>query len=126
MHRSDEQLRRAIADLLGTTTQPRDAIVEALRQGSVDVDATRERVDRLLQFDTSFAEVADGVLHVPSVLDGTSWKVWVDADDARDGFVRTHPHLTPLGWWLIGDDVPLLDDAGQTVDSQTSPTRPAG
>ena len=65
--------------------------------------------------DTTFAEVDEGVFHVPTTMEGTSWTVWVDGDEAQHGFVRTHPYLSPLGWWLIGADVELVDESGQTL-----------
>jgi hypothetical protein len=113
MGRTADKLRQAVVDVLGVGAKPRDAIAEELDVRHVEWD--RSRFDRLMQRDTSFAEVTDGMIHVPSVLDGTSWTVHVDADDAAGGFVRTHPHLSPLTWWLLEDDVPLVDGAGQTL-----------
>ena len=39
----------------------------------------------------------------------------VDPDDAAEGFVRMHPDLSALGWWLIGDHVALVDPDGQRL-----------
>ena len=69
----------------------------------------RDELDRLLQLDTTFTEVSDGVVFVPALLEGTTWTVWIDPDDGAEGFVRTRPGLTAMGWWLIGDDVELVD-----------------
>ena len=118
--RRDELLRRTVIDILGGRALGRDAIADELLErgsepGSDSPDGMDERLRRLLQMDTSFAEVVDGVIHVPSVLEGTSWTVWVDAGDAADGLVRTHPYLSPMSWWLVGDDVELVDEAGQSI-----------
>ena len=105
-------MREAVVDVLGNGMRSRDSILDALTRRGVE-GATQ--LDRLIQFDTTLAQVSAGVLHLPSFLEGTSWTAWVDADDAGDGFVRMHPHLDPLGWWLIGADVDLVDDAGHVV-----------
>ena len=75
----------------------------------------RDDLDRLLQRDTSFTEVSDGFVFVPALVEGTAWTVRVDADDGAEGFVRMHPDLSPLGWWLIDDDVELVDGDGQRL-----------
>ena len=75
----------------------------------------RDDLDRLLQLDTSFTEVSDGFVFVPALVEGTAWTVRVDADDGAEGFVRMHPELSALGWWLIGDDVELVDGDGQRL-----------
>jgi hypothetical protein len=75
----------------------------------------RERLNRLRQLDTTFTELSSGLVHLPALLEGTRWTVWVDPEDAANGLVRMHPHLSPLGWWLIGDEVALLDAAGRTI-----------
>jgi hypothetical protein len=118
--RRDEALRRTVADVVGAEAMSRDAIVKELvhrgsELGGDSAVGVAERLRRLLQTDTSFAEVLNGVIHVPSVLDGTSWTVWVDAEEASDGLVRMHPYLTPMSWWLIRDDVQLVDDASQPI-----------
>jgi hypothetical protein len=93
----------------------RDALIEELLARGVDLGGDHRRLDRLLQMDTTFAEVGGGLFHLPSLLEGTSWTVWIDDDDARQGFVRMHPYLSPLGWWLIGDDVELVDESGNAL-----------
>ena len=116
----DEELRDAIVEVLGAGVLDRDAITDAMiERGVVSGPRTsaRRHIDRLVQLDPRFSEVVDGMMFVPAVVDGTAWTVWVDPDDAADGFVRMHPHLSPLGWWLIGDDVDLVDESGETVGS---------
>ncbi len=39
----------------------------------------------------------------------------VDEDDVEEGFVRVHPYLDQLIWWLIGDDVDILDADGAVL-----------
>ncbi len=112
---NDETLRRTVAELLSTRVVSRDALVDELVARKVDLGHDDRRLARLLQMDTTFAEVGDGVFHVPSLLEGTSWTVRVDGDDAREGFVRMHPYLSPLGWWLISDEVELLDQSGEQL-----------
>src|SRR5215207_922881 len=107
---SRDALPRAVVDALGTRALPTYEILRELRARSADVD--RERVERMLADDTSFTEVEAGVAHVPTVLEGTAWTVWVDADDARQGFVRTHPHLDAMAWWLLEDRPALVTDDG--------------
>jgi hypothetical protein len=55
------------------------------------------------------------VAFVPALLDGTAWTVWIDPDDGADGFVRMHPGLSALGWWLIDDDVELIGATGDSL-----------
>ncbi|MET0663868.1 MAG: SEC-C metal-binding domain-containing protein [Ilumatobacteraceae bacterium] len=101
----------------------RRAVIEALRDGPLDRDALagavsaarRDEIDRLLQFDTVFGHTSAGFVHTPTLLDGTRWTVLVDEDDAAEGFVRVHPYLDQLGWWLIGDEVEILDADGAVL-----------
>jgi SEC-C motif/Protein of unknown function (DUF2384) len=116
--RRDESLRRTVADILGVRALSRDAIADEVVQGGASSESpsgVRERLRHLLQSDTSFADVLAGVIHVPSVLEGMSWTAWVDAEEAADGLVRTQPYLSPMSWWLVGNDVELVDDAGQPI-----------
>ena len=106
----------------------RDTVIAALGDGAVSLAELRSRlgapwdrpvgrddVDRLLQLDTAFTEVTDGFVFVPALVEGTAWTVRVDADDGAEGFVRMHPELSALGWWLIGDDVELVDGDEQQL-----------
>ena len=77
--------------------------------------AGREEIDRLLQFDTVFGNTSAGFVHTPTLLDGTRWTVPVDEDDVEDGFVRVHPYLDQLVWWLIGDEVDILGVDGAVL-----------
>ena len=116
--RGDQDLREAMIAVLDAAAMDKDSIARAI----ADRDATagspesvRHRMDRELQFDPRFAEVADGVVFVPALLEGTTWTAWVDADDAKEGFVRTHPQLSPLGWWLVEGGVDLVDQSGERL-----------
>ncbi len=111
----DDVLRRTAAEVLSTGPLAREQLVDALLSRDVDLGPDRRRVSRLLQTDTTFGEVDDGVIHLPSLLEGTTWTVWVDADDAAEGLVRMHPYLSPMGWWLIGDEVELVSETGEPL-----------
>ena len=96
----------------------RDAIVtELIARGALTgpPETARKTIDAALLLDTSFSDGADGVVYLPALLEGTSWTVWIDAIDARDGFVRADPHLGPLSWWLIAGDVDMVDEAGRRI-----------
>jgi hypothetical protein len=77
----------------------------------------------VLQRATSFGHVGERFVFVPALVDGTSWTVWVDADDAAQGFVRVHPSLTPLGWWLIDDSVQHADVEGRMLGALSTDGR---
>ncbi|MET0145217.1 MAG: SEC-C domain-containing protein [Ilumatobacteraceae bacterium] len=111
-----------------TDNSLRDTVIATLGDGAVslaelrsrlkapwDRPAGRDDLDRLLQLDTAFAEVTDGFVFVPALVEGTAWTVRVDADDAAEGFVRMHPALSALGWWLINDDVELVGADGERL-----------
>jgi hypothetical protein len=108
-----------------TTTRLRDTVIATLGEDVLTLGELRSRLgapwnrvvgrddlDRLLQLDGSFAEVSAGFVFVPALLEGTAWTVRIDAGDAAEGFVRMHPDLSALGWWLIADDVELVDADG--------------
>jgi hypothetical protein len=106
---SDRVLSRTIADIVGTGAVSRETIEAELRARDLP---TGERLDQVLQQDATFAEVECGLVHVPSLVEGTSWSAWVDADDATDDFIRVAPHLSPIAWWLVVAEVPLVDEHG--------------
>ena len=62
------------------------AVIAALaEQGHVvprPEETGRTWLDELLQRDTTFAVVRDGIVHVPSLVEGTTWTVFVEPDDA--------------------------------------------
>ncbi len=111
-------LHDAVVEVLGVSVMERAAIVDALVAGAKvlgSVDAIDRSLVHLLQLDTRFTEVAAGVAHLPSLLEGTRWTVWIDADDAAEGYVRSAPNLEPLIWWLIGGDVLAVDGTGAPI-----------
>ena len=101
---SDGNLRDSVIGALGGDAVPVDVLRSRLGEPWDRPRGSRDELDRLLQLDTSFTEVSDGFVFVPALVEGTAWTVWVDSDDGADGFVRMHPALAALGWWLIGDD----------------------
>ncbi len=113
-----EDLLESIIEVLGAAVLDRDAIAQAIIErdpASGPLSSIRSPLDRLLQLDTRFAEVTGGVMFVPAVVEGTTWTAWVDSGDAADGFVRMHPHLAPLGWWLVCGGVNLVDESGTVL-----------
>ncbi len=118
MAASEADLRRAVADFVGCRAASRQDIAAALETQGLPTD---QRLERALVSDASFAELEGGFVHVPGLLEGSSWTVWIDADDARAGFVRTSPHLTAMSWWLVvADGVPLVDGTGAVVGELTT------
>lgn len=111
------ELREAMAGRLGAGGSTRAELVSALvADGGFGSAAVVDRqVGEILQRATSFGQVGDRLVYVPALLDGTSWTVTVDAGDAAEGFVRVHPSLTPLVWWLIDADVQLVDGDGRVL-----------
>ena len=111
--------RDMVIDLLGTSAMDRATIVrELIARGAVDGDAKQIEHDlmRSLQTDTAFTDVAGGVMYLPAIVDGTVWTVWIDAKDAAQGYVRAHPHISPLTWWLVGEEtVELVDESGAVL-----------
>ena len=106
-----EELRDLVIEALGDEAMP-VATLRARLGPPWDQPIDRDELDRLLQLDTSFTDVTDGVVWVPALLEGTAWTVWIDPDDATEGFVRMHPGLEAMSWWLVGADVELVDAAG--------------
>lgn len=119
---TDDALRSAIIDVLGTSASTPTEIARQLVDGGVvpgPAASAERRARGLFQRDTSFAEVSGGVMYVPAVMDGTVWTVWVDPDDAAEDFVRMLPQLSPLIWWMIEEDLDLLDASGAVVGELT-------
>src|SRR4051812_13749502 len=111
-----------------TENRLRDTVIETLGGDALSIGELRSRLgapwdrpvgrddlDRLLQRDASFTEISGGFVFVPALAEGTAWTVRVDAGDGAEGFVRMHPELSALGWWLIGDDVELVDGDGHRL-----------
>jgi hypothetical protein len=111
-------LRRTIIDLLGSAAIDRFTIEQTIidaGQFSGSPESIRERVGQLLQLDSTFGSVDDGVIFVPAIMEGTTWSVFIDPSHAADGFVRSDPYLAPLVWWLVSADVDLIDEAGTVI-----------
>ena len=109
--KSNDAVREVMVAVLGKSAVPREVLLErVLSSGMAGSESSIElRVDSLLQLDTSFGEVADDIVFIPALLEGTTWTVFVDGDDAANGFLRILPQLSPLSWWLISDRVVLID-----------------
>jgi len=110
-------VREAMVQRLGSRGLTRSELVAALAAdgGFGSAGVVDRQVGEVLQRVTSFGHVGDRLVSIPALVDDTSWTVRVDADDAAEGFVRMHPSLTPLGWWLIDGDVQLADTDGRVL-----------
>lgn len=105
-----------VAVIVGEASLPRAEIVrQVAAAGVVPADQAEHDVAKLLQFDTDFGQVCGEVVHTPSLLQGTTWTVFIDATDAAEGFVRTERHLEPLSWWLVGTEVPIIGPDGDEL-----------
>jgi SEC-C motif/Protein of unknown function (DUF2384) len=96
--------------VLGSGAMEHDELLAALAaDGSLGSGASlRHQVDRILQLDTAFAhagEKGEKACFLPALTDGVSWTVRIDA---ADGYVRMHPALSAIGWWLVGDGADLV------------------
>ncbi|MDY7103705.1 MAG: SEC-C metal-binding domain-containing protein [Actinomycetota bacterium] len=116
---SEHDLVRAAVELAGTGVVPREAIVDHLAglADGLGEEAVAELLDR-----SSFAELPHGYVHVPSLADGTTWTVRVDAEDAAEGFLLLDEDLAPLiAWFAELDTIPLLDEAGNPAGHAVVP-----
>ena len=110
----------AIIEILGGHAMDHDQIAaELVRTGRAkgNVATVVDQVAKALHLDTRFSTVADGVIYMPAIADGTVWTIRVDAEDAADGFVRANPQLMPITWWLIGDALDFVDASGAVIGS---------
>ena len=78
-------LRDSVIEVLGDEAVPVAAASRTAGQPWADHRVGRDELDRLLQRDTTFAEVSGGVVFVPAMLDGTAWTVWIDPADGAEG-----------------------------------------
>lgn len=108
---TDAEIRHAMIELVGAGSVPHDGLLTAMQALG---DSAGRTANRILRMDSAFADF-DDVCYLPALVDGTSWTFGVDADDADAGFVRMHPALSPLGWWLISSGAELVDDAGDPI-----------
>ncbi len=109
-----DELKSAVIDVLGTAVLDPEALQRSLAERGrlpADPDALR---DVILSHPT-FVTVADGLFHLPALLEGTTWTVWVDPDDADDDIVRVEPHLSPLAWWFVEEPVEVETADGQPL-----------
>ena len=101
---------------------PRDELIEAIAMNAQGGGATaiRSMAVRILQHDMAFAESGEGVSYVPALAEATTWTIRVDAADSERGFVRMHPSLSPLGWWLIENGADLVGADGEVIGPITT------
>ena len=88
---NDEALRRTVAELLSTRVVSRDALVDELVAREVDLGRDDRRLNRLLQMDTTFAEVGDGEAGVERRLAGTARRQIGNNQDIGAGGHENNP-----------------------------------
>ncbi|MDX2380570.1 MAG: SEC-C domain-containing protein, partial [Acidimicrobiia bacterium] len=112
---SDASILDALALALTRSPVPRqnEDIADELVAAGLDLGADpEERLQRATQRDARFSQVGDGMVFIPALLEGTCWTIAVDAENAREDLVRLDVDLAILTWWLIADEVSLVDDEG--------------
>src|SRR5690349_23027173 len=110
---SERALQRAVVDIVGAGPVTREVIETELRARGLRAG---EGLRMLLQSDARFAATEHGYVHVPTLFEGTTWTVWVGADEASDDFIRLGPELDPLSWWfVVADGMPLVDEKGRRM-----------
>ncbi len=118
MPASDATIRDAAAALFADSPAPRrlEQLADDLVARGLDLGGEpEERVQLAFRLDPRFAEVADGMVFVPALVEGTRWTVSVDADHAGEGFVRLDVDLPVLTWWLVAGQVALVGDDGEEL-----------
>lgn len=118
---SERDIRQVMIDHIGARSVPRDELVEAAAAANDGTAGTATRIaERLLGRDMAFAEIGGDVCYVPALAEGTTWTVQVDADDVERGFVRMHPSLSAVGWWLITSGADLVSGDGEVLGRITT------
>lgn len=107
-------IRRKAAELLGIRALPLADLVDRLVSDGVVLGRTpAERVAEALELDPRFVQIADERWsHVPTLIDGTTWSVAVDAATASSELVPCTPDLELLSWWAIEEPITLADGSG--------------
>jgi len=115
---SDASIREALAVAFARSPGPRQDgdLADELVETGLDLGTDpEERLSGAIQTDPRFAQVNEGTVFVPALLEGTRWTVAVDADNAHQDFVRLDVDLGVLTWWLIHDEVSLVDGDGNEL-----------
>ncbi len=130
----DNAIRQLLTELLADGPLPEDRLVADVTAGLAERGERPApgKVLQRLRFLSDLVEVEGGTTLIPLLLDGTSWTVFVDADDAagatgdgtdsdgvphgiEGGWIRTSTYLPPMSWWLVSNTVPLVDAAGSEI-----------
>ncbi len=112
---SDASILDALALALSRSPVPRPSEDLADELVEMGLDMGTDPEDRLygaIQDDSRFAPARDGMVFLPALLEGTRWTAAVEAEHAQEDFVRLDVDLGILIWWLIVDEVSLIDDEG--------------
>ncbi len=113
---SFRSIRNAAAAAIGVDALPFDEIADALGRGDLALGSEpAERVRDALLGDSRFLELEGGEwVHVPSLLEGTTWTTRVSVPPPSDDQLPVEPDLTMLAWWAIAEPIPLA--AGGALD----------
>ena len=119
---SELDVRQALIVIIDGASVPHDELLAAVSTNTQIGSATAisRTAQRLLQHDMAFAEVGGGVCYVPALAEATTWTIRVDTHDIESGFVRMHPSLSPLGWWLITNGADLVSVDGEVLGRITT------
>ena len=114
---SAADVRRVMIECLGHGALLYDDLVATVsaKESLGSAATTRRQVESILHGDSSFARPGERVCYSPALSDGVSWTVKVDAAEAAQGFVRAHPALDAISWWLVECGADLVNDAGTVI-----------
>ena len=103
---------------IGTDAVSTLELVEKLLAGGLDLGSDPEDLlHQVFADDTRFVELEGGDwVHVPSLLEGTTWSTRIDAEAALDGCVPVEPDLTLFGWWALASPIPFAGGALESVE----------
>jgi hypothetical protein len=126
-------IRHAAAVALGIDARPPEELVEALECDDLSLGSDPgERLRRALLDDSRFHELESGEwVHLPSLIDGTTWTTRVPEPAPPDDQLPSDPDLAMLAWCTIAEPVPLAGGArssrwSSTTDATVSRAHRAG
>ena len=129
---SFRSIRKAAAAAIGVDARPVEELVEApeVRELSLGAEPAARIRDALLD-DSRFLELEDGEwVHLPSLLDGTTWTTRIPVPPPSDDRIPVEPDLAMLAWWAIAEPIPLAGggalDAVELDDGRDGLVGPPG
>lgn len=109
---NSNEIRAAVVDALGQRSRPVDGLAAELAALGIDPAIDPEELEELLEHDPAFTHTTAGWFYVPAMVDGVAWTVPVDSDRAADDHLQVEPWLAPIAWWLVSEDIELVDRTG--------------